>query len=101
MTAGNEDLEEKTFHYLSGSLFDINDEVPNENETEPNRGFTTSDYNGQTEGEEYLDYNMKASNFSRNQLGNLDESYGSRRFGAIFFDYIFSATNLNKCKKFY
>lgn len=99
LIAGNEDLEEKTFHYLSGSLFDIIDECPNETEIEHNVDYS-SKYSGQNESKEYLDYNMKAANFSRDQFGNLNESYGSRRFGAIFLDSIFSAANLNQCKIF-
>ncbi|CAF0864916.1 unnamed protein product, partial [Brachionus calyciflorus] len=59
LKGGNEDLEEKTFHYLSNSLFDI-------------------------------ETNLIENEKSRDKLGNVDENYGLRRFGAIFMDYLSS-----------
>lgn len=64
--AGNEDIEEKTFHYLSNSLFDISiDSAIGTENSDPNK-----------------------SEKSRDKNGNIDENYGMRRFGAIFMDYL-------------
>lgn len=63
LKAGLEDLEEKTFHYLSGSLFDIIiDEMIVSNEDE------------------------QMSSRDKNNL--FDETYGNTRFGAIYLDLV-------------
>ncbi|RNA25153.1 vacuolar sorting-associated 13B isoform X1, partial [Brachionus plicatilis] len=64
--AGYEDIEEKTFHYLSNSLFDIS----------VDSGI----------GSESIDPNKNEK--SRDKNGNVDENYGVRRFGAVFMDYL-------------
>jgi len=62
LNAGVEYLEEKTFHYLSSSLFDLPDtsNVPSE-EQAPS---------------------------ARDKLGLLDENYGSTRFGDVYLDVL-------------
>ena len=67
LKAGNEDLEDKTFHYLSDSLFDVD-------ETEINDQHIIKDII------------IKDIPSARDQHGNLDESYGSNRFGAFYMD---------------
>lgn len=78
LTAGSDYIEDKIFHYLSGSLFDIVDDT-----------VVNTDMERNVSGEE--DKNEK----SRDKFGNFDENYGLKRFGAIFMDYLDSATNLN------
>lgn len=57
LTGGVEDLEEKTFHYLSGSLFDD-------------------------------DYSLETDEFKPRDAknGTVDETYGVKRFGAVYLD---------------
>ena len=56
-------MDEKTFHYLSNSLFDVMDEINSDN------------------NEQVLDN-------SRGELHKYDENYGLQRFGATFFHYL-------------
>ena len=97
MIAGNDDLEDKTFHYLNGSLFDILDDTPTS--TTDDQAVVVSylseenNYNPAQSTIPAIDQNPKP----RDTFGNIDESYGSTRFGAIFMDYFYSAKNLDKC----
>jgi hypothetical protein len=73
LTAGSEDLEEKIFHYLTGSLFDI------------------------VVDDEDQDQEMFIK--PRDNNGVVNEDYGLKRYGAFFFDNLFSAYNLlSDCK---
>ena len=128
--AGNEqELDDKTFHYLSGSLFDVPDEnvivseekpmntseivvnpdmeLPNANKLERENPAADKE-----QIKNLLDdmINEKKDNFddyselnaipqSRDKFGNVDENYGNKRFGAIFMDSLFSGANLNKSLK--
>jgi vacuolar protein sorting-associated protein 13B len=67
LKAGCEDLEEKTFHYLSDSLFDIDEHEINDQNI-------------------IKDIIIKDIPSARDQHGNLDESYGTKRFGAFYMD---------------
>jgi hypothetical protein len=86
-------------------LFDIVDDSSNEANSaetlDPNIALINPYYTNQ-----FTDYKT-TPNFeaipnsthlkSRDRFGNLNENYGITRFGAIFLDYLISATNLNKC----
>lgn len=81
LMAGKEDIEEKTFHYLSGSLFDADDE---EEVIEAANGETQKSGESLTRKKERkFDEDLVKS---RDKHGNLDEQYGFNRFGAIYFD---------------
>jgi hypothetical protein len=60
-------LDEKTFHYLSNSLFDVMDEINLDNNT----------------GEQTLNDSRE-----RNEINKYDENYGLQRFGATFVHYL-------------
>jgi len=123
--AGNElELDEKTFHYLSGSLFDISDEslnmsdeaqlvstdiVVNADSEIPRTPVSLADKNKKSKNQldEMIDeksateYNQENEPLyllpsSRDKQGRLDENYGHNRFGAIFIDNLFKSANLNK-----
>lgn len=108
LNAGNDYLEEKTFHYLSGSLFDIIDEPENEvferdRSADPTIRPDYSSSNFQSDGSSRISQDLseltdqsQAQAKSRDKFGNLDETYGSTRFGAIFLDFYSSSSNLNK-----
>ena len=85
LKAGSDYLEEKTFHYLSGSLFDIIDE------REDNDVLESTESNENNFNDENVkgisDLNQSENAKSRDKFDNLDESYGSTRFGPIFLDY--------------
>lgn len=108
LNAGNDYLEDKTFHYLSGSLFDIIDEPENEvferdRSTDPTIRSDYSSSNFQSDATSRISQDLseftdqsQAQAKSRDKFGNLDETYGSTRFGAIFLDFYSSSANLNK-----
>jgi len=89
LVAGKENIDEKTFHYLSGSLFDVDDEEVAEEENEETQ--TSGDSLTRKKERKFDDDLVK----SRDKHGNLDEQYGSNRFGAIYFDTYSSL--LGKC----
>ena len=80
LNAGIEYLEDKIFHYLSGSLFDIPEET------------ISTDQNMLEEEEK------EENSSSRDKNGFLDESYGSTRFGAIYLDLL-NLPQINENKK--
>jgi vacuolar protein sorting-associated protein 13B len=103
LNAGNSYLEEKTFHYLSGSLFDIIDDDTLQQRQEQNdqQSAAAIVVNAETDmqvsvstAEETIEANM----VSRNKHGVIDENYGSVRFGAIYMDY-FSSQSQQESKK--
>ena len=107
MNAGNDYLEDKTFHYLSGSLFDIADEPDNEVvENDGTSNPKSTGYSNSFQADSTSRINQDLSDItdqsgqakSRDKFGNLDETYGSTRFGAIFLDFFTSSVNLNKGK---
>lgn len=98
-------MEDKTFHYLSGSLFDIIDDPDNEAfEREGSTDATRSTSNNiQSDATSRISQDLSELTDpsqehakSRDKFGNLDETYGSTRFGAIFLDFFSSSANLNK-----
>ena len=110
LTAGTSDgLEDKTFHYLSESLFDnlADDELPQQqaanrstfsagrqqsaDSVERNAGAGGGDFNQEIvmdirSEEELRRANEDAALRPRDKTGNLDESYGRQRFGAFYMD---------------
>jgi vacuolar protein sorting-associated protein 13B len=83
LVAGIEDIEEKTFHYLSASLFDAdeNDDkaIGEVEDKEPEKSGESLTRKKERKFDDDL---IK----SRDKHGNLDEQYGLNRFGAIYFD---------------
>lgn len=75
LRAGTEYLEDKTFHYMTGSLFDLIDE---------NLG-SQADVS-------------QTNPRSRDKQGNIDEAYGSQRFGALIIDSLNTSIDITKCK---
>lgn len=90
--AGQEDLEEKTFHYLSNSLFDLNDneqqasEASSEAVVNPESESRTNLENQDEELARSFQLNVNQSR-PRNKSGMVDEQYGLIRFGALFLDF--------------
>ena len=79
-------------------MFDLIDESSNENDlTSAEASTLTNPYYSEMPVPELSD-NQLGNSASRDKFGNLNEAYGSIRFGALFLDNLFSATNLNKCK---
>lgn len=91
--AGQEDFEEKTFHYLSNSLFD--DEPQQMTSMTPTSSAAASPPIVNAD-EEPLASSLSTSYQkpdeqdsvarSRNKYGIVDENYGLVRFGAVFMD---------------
>lgn len=91
--AGQEDFEEKTFHYLSNSLFDdepsiqttgssvSSQQTPPVVNPEVNVTFSSSS----SSSSQKLDEPDSLAR-SRNKYGIVDENYGLVRFGAVFMD---------------
>ena len=95
--AGQCDIEEKTFHYLSNSLFDVNEEEQQQAASEPLVN-PESDTNKSRDrdGEEDTTLNgAKQQPSSRNKFGVVDENYGLMRFGAMFLDHFIRRDNLS------
>jgi hypothetical protein len=73
-------LDEKTFHYLSGSLFDIDTESTGSNEK-------LAELVSESESREKVkSFQSESVSRSRDKYGNMDENYGLQRFGAIIMD---------------
>ena len=90
-------LEEKTFHYLSASLFDDSEE-DSENEFSLSndylrRHFNKTDMPLSPEESSDLSTSITDSYRSRDKFGNFDETYGQSRYGAMFMDLL-STVNL-------
>ena len=126
LSAGNDaDLDEKTFHYLSGSLFDVPDETNSPSKSEPalistdilvnpDTGILTesadtilsgnTNQNSKDQLDDMINNGTESVSsvtmpVSRDKNGCLDENYGHTRFGAIFIDGLFTSANLNKTMK--
>jgi hypothetical protein len=90
--AGQNYLEDKTFHYLSNSLFDLSDDDVQTQHSNvivnPEMDSTISENvvaNISSADEELIE-NLKPK--SRNKFGVIDENYGQTRFGAMFMDVL-------------
>lgn len=80
--AGQAYLEEKTFHYLSNSLFDISD--TDDTTTSATNALVNADIDASVQELELADSSKPTS---RNKFGVVDEEYGHTRFGAMFMDH--------------
>jgi hypothetical protein len=96
LRAGSDYLEEKIFHYMSGSLFDIvEDTAPPSNEDLVVNAGASSVVPDPNSNSDNSSSNLK----SRDKFGNIDELYGSQRFGAFIMDKLTTTIDIRKCKK--
>ena len=99
LRAGSDYLEEKTFHYMSGSLFDIIEEslaMSNE-EVLVNSTDNSSTKIDSAVFKPPVDLSSNNSK-SRDKFGNVDENYGSQRFGAFLMDNLKTTIDIKKPK---
>ena len=98
LEAGQDYLEDKTFHYLSNSLFDLSDD--DQQTASSSDVIINPDIDSNKIETTLMSLDLNDSKpKSRNKFGVVDENYGQTRFGAIFMDYFIQKEQFSSSHK--